>query len=742
MKSALLPFLLFLQLGSVSFAQVSNNTILRAQLDEYANYNEVWGYDAGGQEYAILGTNTGTAFYNVTDPSNPRRVAFISGPQSTWRDMKTYSTYCYIVTEGGGGMQVVDLTNPENPTLVTTWGTSRFRNAHNLQIDTGTGIAYVVGTNNGMVVVDFASNPRSPSFIANWRTTYLHDIHVQNGLGHGCAINRGEYWVLDVSNPSNIRTLANVPTVDRAAHASWANANDTVCAMADETSNGHLTLWDIRDPSNPEQVGEYNARRGAIIHNVFFRGDIVHCSYYTEGYRAVDCSDPARPVEIAYYDTWPGASGGFNGNWGVYPYAPSGLVYVSDRSTGLYVIELDVPDVTHVPLQDTPDENGPYPVRVHAVASTGVQSAELRYTVNGGPEVVLPMTPTGTPDEYGADIPGLPAPSTVEYRILVRHGRGEIELGKELPYLFRVGIALQLYFEDFENGAPGWTHSATFGRDDWELGAPQGKAGDPPSAFSGNQVYGTDLGIGSADGEYSANSIMVLNSPLIQVPQLPNLFLRYRRWLSVERSEFDRALVYVNGLPIFLNARTFAQRDMQWETVEFPLSFLASQFSTMQFSFVLESDGSIESGGWNIDDFEISFLSDCFPPRRYGTASAGTQGLVPQIDSQSTPSVGNSSFALRGRDLLPNSLAFLLIAPLSAQISLPGITFLVDPGASIALPIPTSSAGEAQIGLPLPLDNALDGVTIFFQWVAVDSGAAAGLSASEGLEIKTCRFGL
>ncbi|NIW25144.1 MAG: hypothetical protein GWN29_11565, partial [Gammaproteobacteria bacterium] len=43
---------------------------------------------------------------------------------------------------------------------------------------------------------------------------------------------------------------------------------------------------------------------------------------------------------MATYDTWPGVSEGFNGAWGVYPFAASGNIYVSDISSGLYIFRL------------------------------------------------------------------------------------------------------------------------------------------------------------------------------------------------------------------------------------------------------------------------------------------------------------------------------------------------------------------------------------------------------------------
>jgi hypothetical protein len=41
---------------------------------------------------------------------------------------------------------------------------------------------------------------------------------------------------------------------------------------------------------------------------------------------------------IGSYDTYPGASGGFNGTWGAYIFPASNLVVASDISGGLFVL--------------------------------------------------------------------------------------------------------------------------------------------------------------------------------------------------------------------------------------------------------------------------------------------------------------------------------------------------------------------------------------------------------------------
>ncbi len=75
----------------------------------------------------------------------------------------------------------------------------------------------------------------------------------------------------------------------------------------------------------------------ATVHNVFVVGDVLFASYYTAGFRVFDVSDPSQPGVVYEYDTLPTEGQVWDGAWGVYPFAPSGNVYVSDIRSGLHV---------------------------------------------------------------------------------------------------------------------------------------------------------------------------------------------------------------------------------------------------------------------------------------------------------------------------------------------------------------------------------------------------------------------
>ncbi len=340
-------FSMLLFIPILMFAQ--NNVTLLSNLNQHStgDYNDIWGYvDGSGNEYALLGCESGTSIVNVTDPTNPSEVAFISGTPSIWRDIKTWGTYAYIVSDQtSDGLQIVDLSQlPTTATLVAqlnTW----FNRAHNIFIDNG--FAYVIGTEGGggMHILDL-SNPTSPTQTSYYTGSgYIHDVYVWDDTVVVCDGSSQIYQLIDVTNKSNpqvVSSSASLPGIY--AHSGWMTEDKRFFYACEEFNVRDLTIWDLQDRSTWDlTVSSWQLPTGSsIIHNCFILGNYAHISYYTSGYVVLDISDPANPQVAGQYDTYPANDGGtYNGAWGCYPFLPSGNTLISDISTGLYVLHFD-----------------------------------------------------------------------------------------------------------------------------------------------------------------------------------------------------------------------------------------------------------------------------------------------------------------------------------------------------------------------------------------------------------------
>ncbi|MCH7498171.1 MAG: choice-of-anchor B family protein, partial [Candidatus Marinimicrobia bacterium] len=314
---------------------------LLGNVDYPQDASDVWGYSApDGTELAIIGLSTGVSFVEVsTDPAQLTEVAFIEGPSSIWRDIKTYSHYAYIVTEGGGGLQIVDLADPQHPILAATYVAS-FYHAHNLFIDEA-GFAYIVGSdaaNGGLHILDL-TDPVNPVVAGNWSDRYVHDVFVRNNTAYAADIYRGTLDIIDVTIKSNPTLIASTITSGFFTHNVWLTDDGNYALTTDEVFGGYVDIYDIRDLNSITRVAQYRLDPNHIPHNVFVKGNLAYLSAYVDGVVILDISDPTNPVAVAQFDTFEG-DGFYDGAWGVYPFARNNLIYVSDIQSGLYVLEV------------------------------------------------------------------------------------------------------------------------------------------------------------------------------------------------------------------------------------------------------------------------------------------------------------------------------------------------------------------------------------------------------------------
>ncbi|MBK8845710.1 MAG: choice-of-anchor B family protein [Bacteroidetes bacterium] len=318
----------------------------------------LWGYtDSLNREFALVGTTTGMSIVNVTNPTTPVLLFNISGVNSQWREVKTHGKYAYVTTEGGGGLQIVNLSYLPDSAPSKLWtgngaiaGLSRI---HALHIDNGFVYLYgcrdTVGSNlfNGAALICSLSDPWNPNFVGHTSTgvsttvDYIHDGEVVDNKFYGGHIYAGKFSIYDVTNKAAPVLINKQTTPNAFCHNTWTNNARTVLFTTDEVSNSYLGSYNISDPNNIvflDKIQSQNPGSGSIIHNTYQLNDYCITSYYRDGFTIVDVTRPSNMILTGWYDTSPLSGNGFNGAWGVYPYFPSGNIAVSDMENGLFMI--------------------------------------------------------------------------------------------------------------------------------------------------------------------------------------------------------------------------------------------------------------------------------------------------------------------------------------------------------------------------------------------------------------------
>jgi choice-of-anchor B domain-containing protein len=300
-----------------------------------------WGYTtAGGRRFALTGLSSGLSIVEVTDPARPRNIALVPGPESQWREVRTYGEYVYVTTEASWGLDIISMRDPDRPRKIQTLSRS-FRSAHSLWIDVDRGLLFANGTNGragGMRILDVGANPEDPPEVGAFTDFYIHDSYARGDVLFASAISDGFEALIDVRDPSRPRELSRFFTGGRFTHNSWVTRDGRYLFTTDERTGQPVEGWDITTPTAPRKVTQFIANPAAIAHNVLIDGDRLLISHYTEGVYLLDVSSPEQPRVLGSYDTYPNASGGFNGAWGAYIFPASNLILASDIQGGLFVL--------------------------------------------------------------------------------------------------------------------------------------------------------------------------------------------------------------------------------------------------------------------------------------------------------------------------------------------------------------------------------------------------------------------
>ena len=332
--------------------------------------NDSWGWTDpdNGDEYAIMGVKNGTVFINISDPINPIYLGKLPThtDNSTWRDIKVYQNYAFIVSEANNhGMQVFDLTRlrnisnpPENFNEDAHY--DGFGSSHNIVINEETGYAYSVGDNTysgGAHFIDI-SNPLNPIAAGGYSDDgYTHDAQVviYNGpdtdyTGKEIYIgsNEDEVVIVDVTDKNNPQHISSISYSNFSyTHQGWITEDFKYYILGDESDeinfgfNTKTIIIDLIDLDNPIHSFDYSGPTLATDHNGYIKGNLFYLANNAAGLRVIDISDISNGemTEIGSFDSHPlNDFAGYEGIWSTYPYFESGNIVISDRE-GFFVVK-------------------------------------------------------------------------------------------------------------------------------------------------------------------------------------------------------------------------------------------------------------------------------------------------------------------------------------------------------------------------------------------------------------------
>jgi hypothetical protein len=322
----------------------------------------------GGSRYDLAFAR-GLMLWDVTDPADPeelgfwdaecctrgvhefeveyradlgRTFAYATVPTSRYEDSETASGF--RDDDGDGDFRLIDITDPEAPFQVSEWGIQDiggpFYGGQGCDPDANYGhgaepsadgtLVFLSYWDSGFIELDL-TDPAVPVFMG--RTVY----------------------------PANADGDAHSSQWDESRELLFG-ADEDFCKASGagiEKGYGYMRVYDYSDPAAPVQIGEYRTPNSTgtkdpaagdfVIHNNFLVGTTSYTSWYTDGVRVIDLSNPKAPKEVAYFvppattnPVKPSQRGVLSNTtqvWGVVVDEATGLVYASDMNSGLWILE-------------------------------------------------------------------------------------------------------------------------------------------------------------------------------------------------------------------------------------------------------------------------------------------------------------------------------------------------------------------------------------------------------------------
>jgi len=304
-------------------------------------------------EPCARGGPRGFALYDVSEPATPvnlSEVATVGGVHNAFllqRDERAFVLLAVPAAEvfsDVGDFQIFEITDPANPVLLADWGAGK---------DGGFGpvglpfppfnqpCALCRGDSPQVILHDVWANEKGKvAYLSYWDAgLILLDI---SDPAHPALIGRGEEPPTFMSNEGN-------------AHAAVPARGGDLVLVTDEDFTpvpwGFLRVFDTSDPANPVQVGAFALEAAlteldpAVVstaHNIFVHGDRAYVSWYEQGIRVVDFSNPRDPQEVGRFVAGPvrDPNGFFSstaGFWGVFFHKD--LILGSHINGGLFVLK-------------------------------------------------------------------------------------------------------------------------------------------------------------------------------------------------------------------------------------------------------------------------------------------------------------------------------------------------------------------------------------------------------------------
>jgi hypothetical protein len=223
---------------------------------------------------------------DIRDPSNPLLVTTY-GVTSAAYGLAPQGDLLYVADQGGA-LRVIDVSDPTNPQSVGS--SSGYINAQDVFVDGN--LAYVAAFMGGLLVFDI-SNPANPTLAGSYEPYEgVYRVFVSGNLAYLTGGPDYQCTIVDVTNPASVSRVGGWSAGPTSTNDMWVAGDH---AFPPPGSTGDFFVIDVSNPASPVTAGSVSGCYQGLA--IFVAGNHVFTSSQSR-LSVIDIADPTSPAVV------------------------------------------------------------------------------------------------------------------------------------------------------------------------------------------------------------------------------------------------------------------------------------------------------------------------------------------------------------------------------------------------------------------------------------------------------------